>query len=176
MTAQKKYIAIETQHGKTVIELFPHKAPNHVQRIIELSSEGFYDGLVFHRVINGFMVQAGCPYGNGTGGSEKPALRAEFNDMKHVEGVMSMARSSDPNSANSQFFIMLDSAPYLDKQYTAFGKVKQGMEFIHMIKKGDPAANGMVRQPDTIKKMYVCDSEGKEVLAEEAVSVASYEE
>jgi peptidylprolyl isomerase len=158
-----EYIAIKTKHGQSVIELFRDKAPNHVQRIIDLANEGFYNGIKFHRVIDGFMVQGGCPKGNGTSGSDKPNLRAEFNDIKHVEGVMSMARSNDPNSANSQFFIMLGSAPHLDGQYTAFGKVISGMEYIHLIRKGASNNNGTVNNPDSIDEMYVCDVDGNPV-------------
>lgn len=158
-----KNIAIKTKYGTTVLELYPEKAPKHVERIIELANEGFYNGLKFHRVIDGFMVQAGCPKGNGTGGSSKPNLQAEFNDIKHVEGIISMARSANPNSANSQFFIMLDTSPHLDGQYTAFGKVICGMEFIHKIRKGDDLNNGMVKNPDVIEEMYICDSLGNKL-------------
>lgn len=159
-----EYIAIKTKHGQTVIELFRDKAPNHVQRIIDLTNEGFYNGIKFHRVIDGFMVQCGCPKGNGTGGSDKPNLKAEFNDIKHVEGVVSMARSMDPNSANSQFFIMLGTHTHLDRQYTAFGKVISGIEYIHMIRKGDSNNNGTVKNPDFIEEMYLCDADGNTLL------------
>jgi peptidylprolyl isomerase len=159
------FIAIKTKYGKTVIELFRDKAPNHVDRIIELANEGFYNNIKFHRVIDGFMVQAGCPNGNSTGGSSKPNLQAEFNDMKHVEGVLSMARSANPNSANSQFFIMLGTHPYLDGQYTAFGKVISGMEYIHKIRKGDGYKNyGTVSNPDVIEEMYQCDIDGNPLI------------
>lgn len=164
---QKEYIAIKIENGITkttsgiaIVELFRSVAPNHVQRIIDLANEGFYNGIKFHRVIDGFMVQGGCPNGNGIGGSNKPNLQAEFNNLKHVEGIMSMARSNNPNSANSQFFIMLGTHTHLDKQYTAFGKVVSGMNFIHMIRKGDPDNNGTVNQPDLIEEMYVCDVNG----------------
>jgi peptidylprolyl isomerase len=157
------FIAIKTKYGKTVIELFRDKAPNHIERIIELANEGFYNNIKFHRVIDGFMVQAGCPLGNGTGGSNKPNLKAEFNDIKHVEGVISMARSANPNSANSQFFIMLGSHPHLDGQYTAFGKVISGMEHIHRIRKGDDY-NGTVSNPDVIEEMYQCDIDGNPLV------------
>ena len=109
------------------------------------------------------MVQGGCPKGNGTSGSDKPNLKAEFNDIQHEKGVMSMARAHDPNSANSQFFIMLGSAPHLDRQYTAFGKVVSGMEYIHMIRKDTGNNNGIVSNPDSIDEMYVCDIDGKSV-------------
>ena len=163
---KKEYIAIKIKDkGTAVIELFRDKAPNHVQRIIDLANEGFYNDIKFHRVIDGFMVQAGCPYGTGTGGSNKPNLKAEFNDTKHVEGILSMARSMSPDSANSQFFIMLGTHPHLDRQYTAFGKVISGMEYIHMIKKGDDHNNGTVKNPDTIEEMYVCDDSGNPVMS-----------
>ncbi|MFQ3307335.1 MAG: peptidylprolyl isomerase [Candidatus Midichloriaceae bacterium] len=148
-------IELDLKYGKVIIELYSDKAPKHVQRIKEFCNEGFYNGLKFHRVIENFMVQTGDPRGNGTGASEKPNLKAEFNDIQHKRGVVSMARSSDPDSANSQFFIVLDDATYLDGEYTAFGKVVQGMEFIDMIKKGDSSNNGIVTNPDTIVKMSV---------------------
>ena len=137
------------------IELYRNKAPNHVQRFLDLAKEGFYNGLTFHRVIDGFMVQSGDPKGDGTGGSSKPNLKAEFNDLEHKRGVISMARSSDPNSANSQFFIMLGDAGYLDGQYSAFGAVKSGMEYIDKIKKGDAKQNGTVINPDKIESISI---------------------
>ena len=152
---KENMIYLELEQGRVVIELFPDKAPNHVKRIKDLAREGFYDGVVFHRVIEGFMAQSGDPTGTGRGSSDKPDLKAEFNDVKHVEGIASMARSRKPNSANSQFFIMLADAPHLDGQYTAWGRVTQGMEFVHKIKKGDPGANGMVSGPDKIVRMRV---------------------
>ncbi len=124
--------------GDVVIKLRPDLAPGHVARISELASEGFYDGVIFHRVIDGFMAQGGDPTGTGMGGSEKPDLAAEFNAEPHVRGVCSMARSSNPNSANSQFFICLDDARFLDKQYTAWGEVTSGMEFVDALPKGEP--------------------------------------
>ncbi len=126
--------------GDVVIKLRSDLAPGHVARISELASEGFYDGVVFHRVIDGFMAQGGDPTGTGMGGSEKPDLAAEFNAEPHVRGVCSMARSSNPNSANSQFFICLDDARFLDKQYTAWGVVTSGMEFVDALPKGEPPA------------------------------------
>ena len=129
-------------------------APNHVARIKELAREGFYDGIVFHRVIDGFMVQTGCPQGTGTGGSGK-RLKAEFNKEPHVRGTTSMARANDPNSADSQFFIMLGRSPHLDNQYTVWGQVTSGMEHIDAIKKGDERRNGTVENPDKIIKMQV---------------------
>jgi peptidylprolyl isomerase len=124
--------------GEVTIHLRPDLAPGHVERIKELVREGFYDGIIFHRVINGFMAQAGCPQGRGTGGSSKPDLKAEFNNEPHVEGVCSMARTSAPNSANSQFFICLDEAGFLNRQYTVWGQVTSGMEAVHALPKGEP--------------------------------------
>ena len=121
-----------------VIKLRPDLAPGHVARITELASEGFYDGVIFHRVINGFMAQGGDPTGTGMGGSDKPDLAAEFNAEPHVEGVCSMARAQNPNSANSQFFICLDDARFLDGQYTVWGEVTSGMEHVDALPKGEP--------------------------------------
>ncbi len=137
--------------GRVTIELLADKAPNHVARIKELVSSGYYDGLVFHRVIDGFMAQTGCPHGTGTGGSGQK-LAAEFNDTPHERGTVSMARAQDPNSADSQFFICFDRAGHLDGQYTAWGQVVSGMEHVDAIKKGDHAANGAVQDPDAIVK------------------------
>ncbi len=131
-------LLIETSKGPVVIELRPDLAPKHVERIKALAREKFYDGIVFHRVIDGFMAQTGCPQGRGTGGSNHPNLPAEFNAEPHVRGVCSMARSSNPNSANSQFFIVFDDATFLDKQYTAWGKVIEGMENVDKLAKGEP--------------------------------------
>lgn len=133
-----------------VIKLRPDLAPGHVARIIELASEGFYDGVIFHRVIGGFMAQGGDPTGTGMGGSDKPDLAAEFNAEPHVEGVCSMARAQNPNSANSQFFICLDDARFLDKQYTVWGEVVSGMEHVHALPKGEPP-----RAPGKIVKATV---------------------
>jgi peptidylprolyl isomerase len=124
--------------GDVKIKLRPDLAPNHVQRIAELANEGFYDGVVFHRVIDGFMAQGGDPTGRGTGGSKKPNLKQEFSAQPHVRGVCSMARSSDPNSANSQFFICFDDATFLDRQYTVWGEVIEGMEAVDKLPKGEP--------------------------------------
>ncbi|MCP4070256.1 MAG: peptidylprolyl isomerase [Hyphomicrobiales bacterium] len=146
----EKTIVIETTQGEVVIELRADLAPGHVDRIKELSREGFYDGIVFHRVIDGFMAQVGCPHGTGTGGSSKPDLKAEFNGEPHVRGICSMARSQMPDSANSQFFICLDDAGFLDRQYTVWGKVVSGMENVDKIKKGEP-----VTDPDSIISMKV---------------------
>ena len=124
-----------------VIKLRPDLAPNHVAQIVALAEEGFYDGIVFHRVIPGFMAQAGCPSGLGTGGSKKPNIKQEFNSEPHVRGVCSMARTSDPNSANSQFFIVFDDATFLDRQYTVWGQVTDGMNVIDALPKGEPPRN-----------------------------------
>src|SRR5438128_2392747 len=126
------------ESGPVTIALRPDLAPGHVARIKELAREGFYDGVVFHRVIPGFMAQGGDPTGTGMGGSEKPDLKAEFNALSHQRGVCSMARSSNPNSANSQFFICFDDASFLDKQYTAWGEVTSGMEHVDALPKGEP--------------------------------------
>jgi len=143
-------IVIETTKGEVVIELRSDLAPGHVTRIKELAREGFYDGIVFHRVIDGFMAQVGCPLGTGTGGSSKPDLKAEFSGESHVRGICSMARSQMPDSANSQFFICLDDAGFLDRQYTVWGKVVTGMDNVDLIKKGEP-----VTDPDSIISMNV---------------------
>lgn len=148
-------LVLQLKDGSVTVELYPEKAPQHVARLKELAREKFYDGIVFHRVIDGFMAQTGDPTGTGMGGSSKSNLKAEFNDVKHVKGVVSMARSSDPNSANSQFFIMLADISSLDGQYTAFGKVVEGMEFVEKIKKGDSKRNGEVSQPDKIISLKV---------------------
>jgi peptidylprolyl isomerase len=140
------------ESGPVKIELRPDLAPNHVARITELTKEGFYDGIVFHRVIAGFMAQTGDPTGTGTGGSKKPNLKAEFSRERHVRGTCSMARSSSPDSANSQFFICFADAPWLDGQYTVWGKVVEGMEHIDGLKQGD-GDNGTVLNPDKIISM-----------------------
>jgi cyclophilin family peptidyl-prolyl cis-trans isomerase len=138
-------LLIETTKGPVTIQMRPDLAPKHVERIKTLVREGFYDGIVFHRVIDGFMAQTGCPHGTGTGGSSYPNLPAEFNAEPHVRGVCSMARAQNPNSANSQFFICFDDANFLDKQYTVWGKVTDGMDNVDKIKRGEP-----VRDPDKI--------------------------
>ena len=143
-------LVMETTKGTVVIETWPDRAPGHVARIKELAREGFYDGVVFHRVLDGFMAQGGDPTGTGTGGSKKPDLKAEFNDARHVRGVCSMARSSSPDSANSQFFICFDDATFLDNQYTAWGKVIDGMENVDRFARGEPVAN-----PDKITSLKV---------------------
>jgi peptidylprolyl isomerase len=147
--------------GRVVIEMRPDLAPATVAQIKTLVRQGFYDGLTFHRVIDGFMAQTGDPKGNGTGGSGHP-LKAEFSNEKHVRGTVSMARASDPNSADSQFYIMFAPAPSLDGKYTIWGTVVSGMDNIDKIKKGDPARNGTVTNPDKIIKMQVAaDAEKK---------------
>ena len=129
------------ESGPVTIRLRPDLAPGHVERIKELAREGFYDGVVFHRVIPGFMAQGGDPTGTGMGGSKKPNLKAEFSDTPHVRGACSMARSSNPNSANSQFFIVFDDATFLDGQYTVWGEVTDGMEAVDALPKGEPPRN-----------------------------------
>jgi peptidylprolyl isomerase len=145
-------IIMTLKTGTVKIELRPDLAPNHVARISELTKEGFYDGIVFHRVIPGFMAQTGDPTGTGTGGSKKGNIKAEFSRERHVRGTCSMARSSSPDSANSQFFICFDDAPWLDGQYTVWGKVTEGMEHIDQIKKGADR-DGAVTNPDKIISM-----------------------
>ncbi|SFJ20223.1 peptidylprolyl isomerase [Aerobium aerolatum] len=143
-------IIMETTKGKVVIELFPDLAPGHVARIKELARANFYDGIVFHRVIEGFMAQTGDPTGTGMGGSDKPDLKAEFSNMNHSRGTCSMARAQNPNSANSQFFICFEDAAFLNRQYTVWGQVIEGMENVDKIKRGEP-----VRDPDSIVTMRV---------------------
>ena len=133
--------------GDVVIRLRPDLAPGHVERIRELAQDGFYDGIVFHRVISGFMAQGGDPTGSGSGGSKKPNLKAEFSAEPHLRGACSMARTNDPNSANSQFYICLDDARFLDRQYTVWGEVVEGMEHVDALPKGEPP-----RQPGKIVK------------------------
>ena len=161
VNAKENIMILKLKDGDVKIEMFPDVAPNHVKRITELANSGKYDNVVFHRVIDGFMAQTGdVKFGNssnnnfdlrraGMGGSELPDLKAEFNDIPHERGTISMARSSDPNSANSQFFICFQSAPHLDRQYTVFGKVIEGMENIDKITKGD-GQSGSVSNPDKI--------------------------
>lgn len=143
-------IVMETTKGKVIIQLFPDVAPEHVKRIKELARDKFYDGIVFHRVIDGFMAQTGDPTGTGMGGSDKPDLKAEFSNMAHERGTCSMARSQNPNSANSQFFICFNKAPWLDRQYSVWGQVTEGMDSIDKIKRGEP-----VSEPDSIISMRV---------------------
>lgn len=143
-------LVLETTKGAVVIELRPDLAPNHAARLKELAREKFYDGIVFHRVIADFMAQVGCPNGTGTGGSDKPDLAQEFNDEPHVRGTCSMARTAAPDSANSQFFICFTDVPFLNKQYTVWGQVVEGMEFVDQLAKGEP-----VKNPDSIVSMRV---------------------
>ena len=161
LNAKENIMILKLKDGDVKIEMFPDVAPNHVKRITELANSGKYDNVVFHRVIDGFMAQTGdVKFGNssssdfnlqraGMGGSDLPDLKQEFNDLPHERGTVSMARSSDPNSANSQFFICFESASYLDRNYTVFGRVIEGMEFVDKIKKGD-GPNGSVSEPDKI--------------------------
>src|SRR5277367_913012 len=138
MADTENTLILETTQGPVTIEMRPDLAPGHVARIKELVRENFYDGVVFHRVIPGFMAQGGDPSGTGRGGSDKPQLKAEFSKQPHVRGVCSMARTNDPNSANSQFFICLDDATFLDNQYTVWGEVTDGMEHVDALPKGEP--------------------------------------
>ena len=162
INAKEDIMILKLKDGDVKIELFPDVAPGHVERVKKLADGGHYDGVVFHRVIDGFMAQTGdVKFGNsehkdydlkraGMGGSELPDLKAEFNDLPHERGTLSMARSADPNSANSQFFICFEPAPFLDRQYTVFGKVIDGMNFVDNIKRGDSNNNGSVDNPDKI--------------------------
>ena len=147
-------LLLETTKGKVVIEMRPDLAPKHVERIKTLAREGFYDGIVFHRVIEDFMAQTGCPHGTGTGGSQMADLPAEFNSEPHVRGTCSMARAQNPNSANSQFFICFGDTSFLDGQYTVWGKVIEGMDNVDKIKRGEP-----VQDPDKIISMKVAADE-----------------
>ena len=140
MTDPENTMILETTKGRVVVEMRPELAPGHVARIKELVRNGFYDGIVFHRVIDGFMAQTGCPQGTGTGGSGKK-LKAEFNKEKHVRGTVSMARAANPDSGDSQFFICFEDAPFLNGQYTVWGRVIEGMENVDGIKRGEPVAN-----------------------------------
>jgi len=150
MADPENTLLVELDSGPVTIALRPDLAPGHVARIKELAREGFYDGVTFHRVIPRFMAQGGDPTGTGGGGSNKPNLRAEFSSEPHVRGVCSMARTNDPNSANSQFFICLDDAPHLDNQYTVWGEVTEGMEHVDALPKGEPP-----REPGKIVSMRV---------------------
>ena len=158
-------VTMKLKYGEVKIELFNDVAPNHVKRFLELSERGMYDGVAFHRVIDGFMAQSGdVKFGNtkkdfnpamaGMGGSDLPDLKAEFNDIPHERGILSAARSQNPDSANSQFFICFDTHPHLDRQYTVFGKVTSGMEFVDQIKKGAPGS-GSVDSPDIIESITI---------------------
>ncbi|NVK35360.1 MAG: peptidylprolyl isomerase [Rhodobacteraceae bacterium] len=146
---------LDLKDGRVVIKLRPDLAPKHVERIKQLTRAGFYDGIVFHRVIDGFMAQTGDPTGTGMGGSDKPDLKAEFSNERFVRGTLGMARAANPDSANSQFFIMFADGPHLNGQYTVWGQVVEGMEFVDMIAKGQPPAT-----PDRIVKMQVAADAG----------------
>jgi len=149
-------LLLDTKKGQVVIELLPDNAPGHVKCIKTLANDGFYDGLKFHRVIPGFMAQTGDPQGTGMGGSDLPDLKAEFNKVSFQRGVVGMARSGNPDSANSQFFIMFEPAPHLDGQYTVFGRVTKGMKYVDALKKGS-GQGGTVSNPDIIVKMRTAD-------------------
>lgn len=153
MNESDNRLHMELKTGRVTIELRPDLAPMHVQRIKELTAEGFYNGVVFHRVIPGFMAQTGDPTGTGSGGSKKANLKAEFSSERHVRGTCAMARSSSPDSANSQFFICFDESPWLDGKYTVWGRVVEGMEHIDAVKKGDENDNGAVMNPDKVISM-----------------------
>ncbi|RYD29852.1 MAG: peptidylprolyl isomerase [Sphingomonadales bacterium] len=153
----KDTLVITTKDGEIDIALRPDIAPNHVKQIEALAKKGFYDGIVFHRVIDGFMAQTGDPTGTGAGGSDLPDLKAEFSREEFKRGAVGMARSSSPDSANSQFFIMLDDGDFLNGQYTVVGNVTKGMDVVDKIKKGDAADNGSVSNPDKMLKVTVSD-------------------
>lgn len=153
-------LVMQLKDGEVRIELNKDDAPKHVERLTTLANQGFYDGLKFHRVIPGFMAQTGDPRGDGTGGSDLPDLAAEFSDAPFKRGTVGMARSANPDSANSQFFIMFDEASHLNGQYTVVGEVTSGMEAIDAVKKGSVAENGAVQDPDTIVKMRTADQSG----------------
>ena len=149
-------LILELKNGPVVIALKPDVAPNHVARIKELTRQGFYDGVPFHRVIPGFMAQTGDPTGTGSGGSELPDLKAEFSSTKHQRGTVSAARTANPNSANSQFFICFDDAPWLDRQYSVWGEVVEGMDHVDAIKKGGEHDNGAIAgEPDRVIKAHI---------------------
>jgi cyclophilin family peptidyl-prolyl cis-trans isomerase len=176
-TNPENTLTIELKDGNVVIELYPDVAPKHVERIKKLVNQGKYDGVVFHRVIDGFMAQTGdVEFGNkkdfnsgrvGTGGSDLPDLKEEFNDKKHVRGTCSMARSSSPNSANSQFFICFEEASFLDGQYTVWGQVIEGMDHVDKIKKGSSSNNGSVSDPDHMVKLSVGEKSDSSKESEE---------
>lgn len=153
--SQKDVVYLDTKDGRITIQLRPDLAPKHVAQIEALVKRGFYDGIVFHRVIDGFMAQTGDPTGTGTGGSDLPNIPAEFSKGSFKRGTLGMARSSDPNSANSQFFICFGDAPFLDGKYTIIGDVTKGMNVVDKIKKGSQANNGSVSNPDKIVKMQM---------------------
>ena len=153
-SSKEEIMLLELKDGTVKIKLRPDLAPNHVERIKQLAGEGFYDGIVFHRVIDGFMAQSGDPTGTGMGGSEYPDLRAEFSNEPFVRGVLGMARSQHPDSANSQFFICFEDAQFLNRQYTVWGEVVEGMDYVDNIKRGEPPTD-----PDKIISMRLEDGE-----------------
>ncbi|MBL95279.1 MAG: putative peptidyl-prolyl cis-trans isomerase [Alphaproteobacteria bacterium MarineAlpha3_Bin5] len=160
LNKQQNRLLIELKYGTVIIEMLPKLAPLHVERIKDLVKAGFYDGLVFHRVIEGFMAQGGDPTGSGRGGSGRN-IPAEFSKEPHVRGTVSMARASDPDSADSQFFIVFQTAPWLDGKYSIWGRVVAGMEHVDKLKRGDKAAGGLVENPDKILRMTLTtDVEG----------------
>lgn len=153
-TNLENLLYIDLKYGRVVIEMLPEIAPKHVERIKTLARQKFYDGIVFHRVIDGFMAQTGDPSGTGMGGSKLPDLKAEFSDEPHIRGAVSMARATNPNSANSQFFIVTHDSRFLDNQYSVWGRVIKGMEFVDQIKKG-ASGSGKVNNPDSMIKVRV---------------------
>lgn len=166
---KENILYIDTKDGRIAIKLRPDLAPGHVARVKKLAREGFYDGIVFHRVIDGFMAQTGDPEGTGAGGSKYPDLKAEFSGTPFRRGTVGAARTSDPNSANSQFFIVLEPASHLNGQYTVWGEVIRGMDRVDAIKKGDRRRNGVVKNPDKMLKVTVAaDAKDHSVLSEPA--------
>ncbi|MDA7949404.1 MAG: peptidylprolyl isomerase [Hyphomicrobiaceae bacterium] len=166
---KENILYIDTKNGRIAIQLRPDLAPGHVARVKKLAREGFYDGVVFHRVIDGFMAQTGDPEGTGRGGSKYPDLKAEFSNAKFKRGSIGAARTRNPNSANSQFFIVLDEASHLNGQYTLWGEVIRGMDRVDAVKKGDPRRNGVVDKPDRMLKVTVAaDAKDHSVLKERA--------
>ncbi len=167
---KENILYIDLKSGRVAIQLRPDIAPNHVARVKKLAREGFYDGLLFHRVLDGFMAQTGDPEGTGGGGSKYPDLKGEFSSEPFVEGTIGAARTSDPNSANSQFFICLGEASHLNGTYTVWGKVIRGMERVHEIKLGDRRGNGLVENPDRMLKMQVAADAKDHAILNEPVS------
>ena len=166
---KENILYIDTKDGRIAIQLRPDLAPGHVARVKKLAREGFYDGVVFHRVLDGFMAQTGDPQGTGLGGSKYPDLKAEFSNAKFKRGAVGAARTGDPNSANSQFFIVLDEASHLNGQYTLWGEVIRGMDRVDAVKKGDRRRNGVVDNPDRMLKVKVAaDAKDHSVLKEPA--------
>lgn len=161
----KNHIYIDLTYGRVVIKLLPKLAPKHVKRVKRLTREGFYNGLGFHRVISGFMAQTGDPSGTGNGGSRYPDLQAEFSKEPFRRGTVGAARTLDPNSANSQFFICYEAAPWLNKKYTIWGEVISGMQYVDLIQKGNPRT-GMVMNPDKIIKMHLAYDDKEEAEAD----------